>query len=316
MRTQRGMAMLVAVLLVALATILASAIAYDNAMTARRGTATLDFDEALLVAQGAEAFAAYGIREVDRSNTQPNYPGEHWDDMLGPVEAVPGVMLTAYLEDMEGRFNVNWLIDPQTGVPNAVAVAAFRNLLKNAQIEDQWADKLVDWLDADSQQQPDGGEDSLYLGQDPPYLAANELITSTSELLALPGFGRERYMKLKDYISALPPTSLFNVCTAPGPVLDAFAGADEWTRNADALRKNRETAGACFPTLQGYQQTFTVQTAWNTVSDKFLEKKTSQYFRLTSLVTIGSTQFTLYSLLFVTRTPPMVKPIMRSYTPD
>ena len=57
---QRGIAMLVAILLVALGTILAADIAYRNAMSARRATATLSFDEALLVAQGAEAQGAPG----------------------------------------------------------------------------------------------------------------------------------------------------------------------------------------------------------------------------------------------------------------
>ena len=72
-RAQRGIALLVAVLLVALGTMLAAAIAYENAMTARRGMATYAFDEALLVQQGAEALAAYGLREVWRSDQQYTY---------------------------------------------------------------------------------------------------------------------------------------------------------------------------------------------------------------------------------------------------
>src|SRR5581483_3901921 len=61
---QRGIAMLVAILLVALGTILAAAIAYESAMSARRSTATFSFDEALLVDEGAEALAAYGLRAI------------------------------------------------------------------------------------------------------------------------------------------------------------------------------------------------------------------------------------------------------------
>ena len=45
---QRGIALLVAVLLVALGTIIAAAVAYENAMTARRGTATYAFDQSIL----------------------------------------------------------------------------------------------------------------------------------------------------------------------------------------------------------------------------------------------------------------------------
>ena len=64
---------------------------------------------------------------------------------------------------------------------------------------------LVDWIDPDNEPQTQGAEDSAYLGQNPPYLAANHYMTSTTELLALPGFGRENYAKLAPFIAALPP---------------------------------------------------------------------------------------------------------------
>ena len=94
---QRGMALLVAILLVALGTMLAAAMAYENAMTARRGAATYSFDEALLVQQGAEALAAFGLREVWRADQQYTYTNQGWAKPLGPIEVVPGVMLEASL---------------------------------------------------------------------------------------------------------------------------------------------------------------------------------------------------------------------------
>ena len=76
--------MLVAILLVALGTILAAAVAYESAMNARRGSATLSLDEALLVGQGAEALAAYGLKSVmdqakpGASGARDVYPGQPW----------------------------------------------------------------------------------------------------------------------------------------------------------------------------------------------------------------------------------------------
>ena len=106
------------------------------------------------------------------------------------MEIVPGVMLTAYLEDMQGRFNVNSLVDA-TGRPNLTQVAVFKALLAAVGLEDKWAGLLVDWIDVDAVPSiPDGAEDSTYLGQTPPYLTANRYITSTTELMALPGFDR------------------------------------------------------------------------------------------------------------------------------
>ena len=44
--------------------------------------------------------------------------------------------------------------------------------------------------------------------------------------------------------------------------------------------------------------------------------QTSNYFRLTSIVSIGSTEFNLYSLLYQDPQLQQVRPIQRSFTPD
>jgi general secretion pathway protein K len=202
--------MLVAILLVALGTILAAAVAYESAMNARRGSATLSFDEALLVGQGAEALAAYGLKTVmdqskpGASGTIDVYPSQPWAQPVGPLEVVPGITLEASLEDMQGRFNLNWLVTvpgttPNTaangqngtsnlgqqqnvglgqnagsnapalgGTANQGAVKAFNKLLELVGIEPKWADLLVDWIDSDNLPQNQGAEDSAYLGQNPP----------------------------------------------------------------------------------------------------------------------------------------------------
>lgn len=312
---QRGIAMLVAILLVALGTILAAAVAYENAMTARRGTATYAFDQSLLIAQGAEALAAYGLRQIRQSDPQHIYPGQGWDKPLGPVEVVPGVMLEASLEDMQGRLNLNNLVNGD-GTPNTAYVTAFAQLLEMLGLEPKWAGFVVDWIDADLvPQNPDGAEDSVYMGQVPPYRTANRYITSASELLALPGFGIDRYQKLAPYVTALPVKTKINVCTAPGLVLDAFLGAGhtEFGANAQQLAQNRGNTTGCFPTLANYQAAFSPKAWTASVSQSFGQN--SQYFRLTSFITIGSTEFNLYSVLYQD-TNGMVRPIQRSFTPD
>jgi general secretion pathway protein K len=73
---QRGVAMLLAILIVAIATILAAAIGYASAMSARRSAATIAFDEGLLVAEAAEALAAFGLRADLQAGAEYDYPGE------------------------------------------------------------------------------------------------------------------------------------------------------------------------------------------------------------------------------------------------
>ena len=65
---QRGIALLVAILLVALGTIIAASIAYENAMTARQRRCGSTLDQSVLVGERPrEALAAYGLRAVWRS---------------------------------------------------------------------------------------------------------------------------------------------------------------------------------------------------------------------------------------------------------
>jgi general secretion pathway protein K len=316
--------MLVAILLVALGTILAADIAYRNAMTARRGTATFAFDEAVLVSQGAEALAGFGLRTVMQSSpaapgsTSPDvYATQQWAEPVGPLEVVPGVTLEAQLEDMQGRFNLNWLVDyngPNVGKPDPAAVEAFKWLLQLVQVDPKWADMVVDWIDRDNNPQIQGAEDSVYLGQNPPYLAANQYITSISELLALPGFGRENYDKIAPYIAALPPGTTLNICTAKDKVLDAFnVGNVNWSSDPDSLQKNRASTQGCFPSQVDYKASFDPQ-KYPLSAARF--KTVSQYFRLSSLVTIGTAEFNLYSLLYMEGQSYFIHPVQRSFSAD
>ena len=346
--------MLVAILLVALGTIVAAAVAYESAMSARRGTATFSFDEALLVGQGAEALAAYGLKAV-MQNSKPGaggtvdiYPSQPWAQPVGPLEVVPGVTLEASLEDMQGRFNLNWLVDTGqgsfgatngqtgtsltgngtttgmgngtavaggTGAPNAGAVKAFNKLLESVGVDPKWTDMIIDWIDADNMPQTQGAEDSAYLSQNPPYLAANRYLTSISELLALPGFGRENFTKLAPYITALPPATPLNICSAPAQVLDAFTTQTTFSGDGGGgLAKNREGAPGCFPDLNTYKAGFVGNDLQLAGDQRF--GTTSQYFRLSSLVTIGSTEFNLYSLLYMETPGYLIHPVQRSFSPD
>jgi len=231
------------------------------------------------------------------------------------MEVVPGVMLQASLEDLQGRFNLNNLVNNDT-TGDPVQLQAFILLLERLGLEPKWAGYIVDWIDGNiTSSIPDGAEDSVYMGQTPPYRTANRYITSTSELLALPGFGRDRYLKLAPYVSALPSGTAVNVCTAPGLVLDAYLGHGDFSSDPDSLVKNRLNASRCFPTQKEYEAAFADPKLLLQVRPKIAQ--VSSYFRLTSFITIGSAEFNLYSLLYQDpQGAGTVRPILRSFTPD
>jgi general secretion pathway protein K len=303
------------VLLVALGTILAASIAFKSAMSARRGTATLAVDQSLLVAEAAEALAAYALREDLKSSRQVDHPAEAWGQPLGPVEVVPGITLEAYVEDVSGRFNLNSLVDNTGNKVDENALHDLERIMESVEVEPKWASLIADWIDPDSLPLQDGAEDSAYASQDPPYRTPNTFITSTSELLALPGFGRDRYLRIAPFVTALPRDATINVCSAAGIVLDSMIGNNHREFGLDPKRLAKSRESACFPALQDYPQSFGADTATWLNKVKYRVGQTSSYFRLTSIVTIGTADFALYSLLQRDATG-QVHVLMRSFTPD
>jgi general secretion pathway protein K len=312
-RRQRGIALITAILLVALATILAATIGYENAMTARRGSATFAFDQSVEVGKAAEAIAGFALRFSRQQNATLTYKGQPWSMPYGPVDLVPGVTLEAWLDDTQGRFNLNSLVNAD-GTTNADAVAVFENLLTILGLEPTWAPLMADWIDSDSiPNNTNGAEDSVYLSQTPPYRAANMMITTPSEILALPGFGRDRYLKLEPYITALPRSVLINLCDASMPVLNAL-GPPGTINVSDATAMAQSRAEGCWPTLQEFNAFFSSDATAQQKADAMVTTQSS-YFTLTSIVSIGTTQFALYSLLYQDGSL-RVRSIQRSFTAD
>jgi general secretion pathway protein K len=298
---QRGIALLVAILMFAIATTVAAAITYNKAMAARRAAATFTLEQALQAGMAAEALAALALES--NGSTTKTTPDDTWAEPLGPVEIEgTGVWIQARLEDLSARFNLNSLVEWK-GPPvnqfevDAHQVQVFEELLGKLDIDTRFANLLVDWIDSDIAPQPNGGgEDSLYLTQTPPYRPPNTFITHTSELLALPGFGAENYARLAPFVSALPNDEKVNLCTASGEVLDAVESMHQTSYANSPLLKTQRVKKNCFPAQQVFLNAITDTNVRNLVQFRVLER--SAWFRLRTNIRIGTAEFVLYSVLF------------------
>lgn len=303
---QRGIALITAMVLVAIAAVLATAIGFSSAMAARRASTVFGADQSLLAGEGGEAMAAYLLKQSTVGSATMS-PDQAWAQPYGPFELGEGVTLEfAQIEDQQGKFNINNLASG--GISDPTSMQQFQQLLSGLGLESKWGGILADWIDANNEpNSPDGAEDSVYLAQTPPYRAANMPVTSISELLAMPGFGRDRYNKLAPYIAALPPGTSINICTASGVLLDALSGKTEYSTDASQLATARQKNG-CFPTMAVFTAGATTQ-----AQTQFASRigTTSLYFRLRSVITIGTARFTLYSLLYVSN--GQVRPILRTF---
>lgn len=304
---ERGIALITAIVLVAIATVLATSIGFASVMAARRASAEFGADQALLAAEGAEAMAGYVLKQSG-ATAGIDSPDQVWAQPYGPYPLAPDVTLQfAQIEDQQGKFNINNLA--AGGSTNPLAVEQFQRLLQLLGLEPKWATLMADWIDSDNTpNDPDGAEDSVYLGQTPPYRPPNLPVSSISELLALPGFGSDRYNRLAPYISALPPGTKVNICTASGVVLDALSGKTEYSTASSTLANSR-MQGGCFPSLAEFNTSLSTGDA--TRLAPYIGTG-SNYFRLRTFITIGTARFSLYSLLYVDG-GGQIRPIIRTF---
>jgi general secretion pathway protein K len=310
-RRQRGVALIIALILVALATILATKLTFDGFLERRRAIGVLAAEQALQFGFGAEALAADVLMQDAQNSASQTTLAAAWAQPTQPLpitpqddpEGEPIGTLQGQVEDMQGRFNLNNLgrliTDGTTKqvIQDPYPLAQFQRLLALVGLEPKWAAIARDWIDADGNPgSPDGAEDQVYTSQTPPYRTGNWPMMSPSELMNMPGFGADRYRKIAPFVTALPTaTATVNVCTAPAEVLMSLADNLNGEYTAEVLANGRKTG--CFPDLNTFRNMLgpkalaEIQLAGSRFDQK------SQYFRLTTRITLGTTEFTLYSLL-------------------
>jgi len=312
LRRQRGVALLVAIVIFAIATTVAAAVTYNKAMSARRAAATFTLEAALQAGMAAEALASIALEDAG-GKTQITLT-QDWAQVQPPLE-IPdtGIWIQAQVEDLSGRFNLNSLVKWENNefIEDQHQLAVFRDLLSRVDVDPKYATLLLDWIDPNIA--PDtsgGGEDTLYLSQAPPYRPPNTFITHVSELLAMPGFGRENYQKLAPYVSALPFDEPVNTCTARGHVLDAVTN-ENTTQYADEEFLKSQRKNGCWPDKNTYLGALSNPAGRPDVDKHVLEK--SKWFRLRTQVRIGTADFVLYSVLYIEPPKNAVRVMQRSF---
>lgn len=198
---QKGLALLVAMLIVVLVATVAVSILHEEKFTLRKTAHIQGMDRARLYAIGLEDWARVFLRK-DREKSDIDSLDEDW--AIGvPGLPIEGGYLAGYLEDEQAKFNLNSV------VVSDLQVERFRRLCRNLEVDDIFIPALIDWIDQDFEvTYPDGMEENY---QD--YRVANRELTDISELLLVHNVTPEMYEKLKPYITALPATTTINVNT-------------------------------------------------------------------------------------------------------
>ena len=200
---QRGIALLTVLLILALATVASVTMTSRQQLDIRRTANMLSAEQGYLVMMSFEEFARRVL--VEDTNNTDSFE-DRWalvdssrlQGVLGFVPELAGFKVSEVrIEDLQGRFNVNNLFGVDPGQPNE-AVERFRRLLsfprevgtpnkpEQLSLPPELVNQTIDWLDNNGLPSGvDGADDSEYLGLNPPYLAANRMMTSASEMFHL-----------------------------------------------------------------------------------------------------------------------------------
>jgi general secretion pathway protein K len=296
LQRQRGVALITALLIAALVTVVAVAMASRQQLDMRRTGNLLEADQADMYALAAETWATQILKE-DADKTKIDSRDEEWATKLPPVP-VEGGVIGGDIDDMQSRFNLNNLIDSK-GQADPVQIKIFQTLLNlvnaaepKAQLSPFVANRVADWIDKDLNALADGAEDLEYLNLTPPYRAANQFMASPSELAAVAGVSAEGVAALLPLVTALPEPTVINVNTAPEMVLMSL-DKDITPAIAEDLVKLREQGP--FEKVNDFVKK--LHDDYDIDVNSKLVGVSSDYFLVSADAAIGRTQLHLYSLL-------------------
>lgn len=217
---------------------MATEITYRQRVDIQRTATILAQAQAYEYVLGAEEIARYaliedlkGDKKSGSNNNTSDSKEEDWGQKLAyPVE---GGTIEGEIHDLQGRFNLNWLLTADAD-SRAVYEQALVRLMGKLKIPKKGSAQtaviqLRDWLDEDSTPAYDGKEDQEYMLEEPPRRAGNRLLLDVSELNLIPGLTPEEVETLAPYVAALPINTALNLNTVSEEVLDSFDCVDAQT---------------------------------------------------------------------------------------
>jgi general secretion pathway protein K len=217
-RTQRGVALVMVLLIVAMATTIAAFMAQQQGFWQRAVENGRDRAQARRIAEAGIDWARAVLAD-DAAANQYDHGKEMWALKL-PAIPVEGGEVQGVIYDQQGLFNLNNLV--RNGAASAPDLARLQRLLAALGLPQELGGTLADWMDADSELSANGAEDEYYLNLAQPHHCANRPLSDIGELAWVRGFDAGIIKRLQPYVSVLPESNTaLNVNFAPPEVLMA-----------------------------------------------------------------------------------------------
>lgn len=232
-QSQRGTILITVMMLFAIGAYMATEITYRQKVDIQRTSAILSQSQAYEYVLGAEEIARFALREDLKRDKdkerERDHPDEDWGMKL--AQMVDGGTIEGELADLQGRFNLNWLLLQDKAQRDKVK-SYLMSLMAQLKIpkdkpSSAVVDQLIDYMDEDSAPvYPDGKDDQELMLEEPPRRAANRMLFDVSELLLIPALTPEEVEILAPFVTVLPPNTPLNINSAPEEVLTSIECLD------------------------------------------------------------------------------------------
>lgn len=223
-RNQKGVALIMVLLAMALVVMLASGMTRQQSLRIFKAGHYLAQQQGYNIALGAEEFARRILVrdfEEDRENSlMVDSPDEFWAMNAAILPLDENGVAEVQIDDLGGRINLNDLVTTN-GQVDTLTKDRLTRLFVALGITGLNVDALIDWIDSDDQTvSAYGAEDGQYLMADQPFRTANQPFVSITELRLIEGMTEEIYVALRPHVTAVPVSGIgINVNSATVPVL-------------------------------------------------------------------------------------------------
>ena len=321
---QRGVAVIIAMLVFALAATLVVAMSSEFTLFMKRSANSIIGAQNQAYLRGGEDLAKLVlIQDAEEDQLEGGEARddltELWAQEIPPYTLDDGGLLLGSLEDLSGKINLNILnAEPPQGQQFTSAQEQFLRLLQSFEeprVGEQDArlilEALQDWLDRDSTPRDFGAEDDFYFDAEPSYRAGNGLMMSVSELRMVAYMTPELFLAVEPYVTVWSSGAI-NIQTAPARVLrtiNARGNLEPLSEGeGDALLELRADTG--FESVEAFLQT--PMLAGLEIAPELRQRlvQNSDYFLYRGQVEVADRTSTMYSVL--RREAGQVKTLVRA----
>jgi general secretion pathway protein K len=213
MKRQGGMAVVMALLLVALAATASALVLWQQGLWWRRVDHDAKRAEIRQLARAGLDWARDILRLDMMGSGNITALSGVWAQPLPPTDA-NGMRFQGKLSDEQGKFNLRNLANRQ-GYADPEQLALYRRLLKQLELPDSLADGLLEWEGV-----------PLTVPANPASATARSgnghVLIRLASLRQVPGYDDTVLAKLEPLVTVLPEPSPINLNTAPLPLLQAL----------------------------------------------------------------------------------------------